>query len=133
MTLKKQHTLKRLDETEVDQTNQLFDEAYRSKIEGRVHTDSSAVTTVEAFQFIETGEIEISATGSAITTSVPFQNTLNKLLFAGANVEVDGLVVSAHNVTASSMSLTVRGNSAVVSDVITASFSVRWMLIGSAP
>jgi len=139
MTEKKQFQLKTLESTEVDPLNRNLDQLYRNKLESITHTDTSA-TVAATFQYIESGEISVSATGSpSVTTVVTLQKKPNKLLYVGANAEVDGIVASVHNVTGTSISVSVRAmpvgtaSLANISDVTTASFSVRWMLMGSSP
>jgi len=110
---------------------------YSSKLESRCY-DDSGTKSIEPYQFIQTGVIQFSATGSATVTKIAnIKEANDKSLYVEANVRsllVEAVVI---DVTSTAVTITCQGLAgAVFSTSIGASGGqvlVNYIVIGTNP
>lgn len=132
--MKKRHTLNKVNESEADQLNQNFDDLFRGRVARGAYNESGTFS-IHNFQFIESGILDFSATGSAtVTKIVSLTETYNKVLFSMAQSKNTDILANITDVTATAATITIRSVSATaISGVTTGTISVNYLLIGSNP
>lgn len=137
MSRKKPYTLRSLGREEAAQVGSMFDDLYRSKLKSTFSRDMDlSATTVKPYQASETGQIGFSATGSAtITKSITIREVLSEIVYANAHAHHVGVAAIVTDVTSTGITIECRtfSGTANFSAVVTASFTVSYVVQGSTP
>jgi hypothetical protein len=134
---KKPFTLRSLGREEAAQANANFDTLYRAKMESLLfHDPVASATVIMPVQVQELGKIYVSANGSpTIVKSIPLRGSYSDLLYAEANSQRVGTIVTVTDLTATSITIEAQVVSSTgnFSAVTTASVGVFWKVVGSTP
>jgi hypothetical protein len=140
MTQKKKHTIKGFSLNDVPKLDENLNDLYRSKIESLNLYDASASgAAIRIFQSIEHGYAYFSANGSAVTTrSFPIRSQFEQVIYANAHARHSAITARVTDITASSITIdavavSASGGAQAFSLTTTASVTIYWQIIGSAP
>jgi len=144
MTFRNDEAINDFDIGSVTPLNRSLDTLYKSRIEGVYHNNQTQIKSY-IYQTMETGNVLISATGSAtVTIAVGYKEKKENVFSAFANAQSTRVHAAVTNVTNSSMEITLfpsvnylspttTGFTAISAAITTAQVTVQYLVIGNTP
>ena len=141
MTLKKPYRIRTMDSGEAPQLDINVEKLYAAKLESRFHHNiSSSQIAARVYQSMESGEISVSGTGSpAISVTQNMQERHGFVTYVDAHAMHSSVVaavtniVNTNSVTQLQINIRTISGSQNFTNVVTASVTVFYSLVGSSP